>query len=70
MHDWSISQAIRAAVDVPVYLAGGITPANAAAAVRAVGPFALDVCTGVRTEGCLDEAKLAGLFAALNGAVA
>jgi phosphoribosylanthranilate isomerase len=71
VHDWAISRAIRAELDVPVYLAGGITPANAAAAVRAVGPFALDVCTGVRTGGRLDEAKLAGLFAALDdGAVA
>ena len=64
-HDWSLSLRIREAVDVPVFLAGGITPENAAEAVEAVGPFALDVCTGVRTDGALDEGKLRRLFAAL-----
>ena len=64
-HDWALSRRIREAVDVPVFLAGGINPQNAAEAVSVVGPFALDVCTGVRTEGALDEAKLEALFAAL-----
>ena len=65
-HDWAVSRRIREAVDVPVFLAGGITPTNAREAVEAVGPFALDVCTGVRTGGALDEAKLRGLFAAIQ----
>ena len=65
-HDWGLSRRIREAVDVPVFLAGGITPENAAEAVEAVGPFALDVCTGVRTDGALDEGKLRRLFAALD----
>ena len=65
-HDWTLSRRIREAVDVPVFLAGGITPENAAEAVAAVGPFALDVCTGVRTDGRLDEEKLERLFAALE----
>ena len=64
-HDWALSRRIREAVDVPVFLAGGITPEHAAEAMAAVGPFALDVCTGVRTNGALDEAKLEALFAAL-----
>ena len=66
LHDWALSRQIREAVDVPVFLAGGITPENAAEAVGAVGPFALDVCTGVRTDGALDEAKLRRLFAAIG----
>jgi len=65
-HDWALSRRIREAVDVPVFLAGGITPDNAAEAVSAVGPFAIDVCTGVRTAGALDDAKLERLFAALG----
>lgn len=65
-HDWALSRRIREVVDVPVFLAGGITPENAAEAVAAVGPFGIDVCTGVRTAGALDEAKLEGLFAALG----
>ena len=64
-HDWALSRTIREAVDVPVFLAGGITPENAAEAVATVGPFALDVCTGVRTNGALDESKLSRLIAAL-----
>jgi phosphoribosylanthranilate isomerase len=64
-HDWQISRRIRASANVPVYLAGGLTPANVATAVREVGPFALDVCNGVRTDGKLDEAKLKAFFGAV-----
>jgi phosphoribosylanthranilate isomerase len=58
-HDWGMSQRIRAAVAVPVWLAGGLTPENVAGAIEAVRPFGVDVCSGVRTDGKLDEAKLA-----------
>jgi len=61
-HDLRISRRIREAVDVPVYLAGGLRPDNVAEAIDAVGPFALDLCSGVRTNGQLDEAKLAAFF--------
>jgi len=58
-HDWAISRRIRDAVGVPVWLAGGLHPDNVAAAIEAVRPFGVDVCTGVRTGGRLDEEKLA-----------
>lgn len=58
VHDWSISAAVVDAVDVPVLLAGGLRPDNVAAAVKAVGPYGVDVCTGLRTDGRLDQAKL------------
>ena len=61
-HDWNISREIVAALEIPVFLAGGLTPANAPEAIRRVRPFALDVCSGVRTAGALDPAKL-GAFA-------
>ena len=64
-HDWQISRRIVESVKVPVWLAGGLTPANVAEAVTAVGAHGLDVCSGVRTDGRLDEAALAALFAAL-----
>lgn len=64
-HDWRLSRRIREAVDVPLYLAGGLRPDNVADAVRDVGPFGLDVCSGVRSDGRLDEGKLAALVAAL-----
>lgn len=58
VHDWGLSARIRERIDVPVYLAGGLTADNAAAAVSAVRPYALDVCSGVRTDGRLDADKL------------
>jgi phosphoribosylanthranilate isomerase len=67
-HDWEISRAICREVDVPVFLAGGLHPGNVAQAIRAVRPFGVDVCTGVRVGGSLDEAVLAAFVAAVQGA--
>jgi len=58
VHDWNLSRQIRQAVDVPVYLAGGLRPENVVDAWGAVRPSAFDVCSGVRTAGRLDGAKL------------
>jgi phosphoribosylanthranilate isomerase len=66
-HDWSLSRKIREAVDVPLFLAGGLKPTNIAEAIRQVEPFGVDVCSGVRSDGKLDEAKLAGFFQNLDG---
>ncbi len=62
-HDWRLSRRIREAIDVPLYLAGGLNPQNVAAAIREVQPFGIDVCSGLRTEGRLDQQKLADFFA-------
>lgn len=64
-HDWTLSRQIREQVDIPVFLAGGLNPGNVRQAIEQVGPFGLDLCTGVRTDGQLDEAKLTALFANL-----
>lgn len=61
-HDWAISARIREAVDVPVFLAGGLRAENVRAAVGRVRPFGIDVCSGVRSDGKLDERKLAAMF--------
>jgi phosphoribosylanthranilate isomerase len=68
VHDWNLSKQIRKAVDVPVFLAGGLNPANVAEAIEQVRPFGVDVCSGVRTGGHLDEQKLAHFFAAVSAA--
>lgn len=57
-HDWDISAAFVKASPRPVFLAGGLTHSNVAEAIRRVRPFGLDLCSGVRTDGRLDRAKL------------
>jgi phosphoribosylanthranilate isomerase len=61
-HDWSVSRQIRESVAVPMFLAGGLRPDNVIDAISQVGPFALDLCSGVRSDGQLDEMKLAHFF--------
>jgi len=67
-HDWRISRRIRDAVSIPVILAGGLNPGNVGEAIQAVRPFAVDVCSGVRTGGRLDESKLAAFMDAVRSA--
>lgn len=52
--DWSLIQNIKK----PFFLAGGLNPENAADAVRLIHPFALDVSSGVETEGKKDYDKI------------
>lgn len=65
-HDWSLSRRIREKIAIPVFLAGGLNPGNVRQAVDEVGPFALDICTGVRSDGKLDAEKLGALFTSLD----
>jgi phosphoribosylanthranilate isomerase len=51
---------------VPVFLAGGLNPSNVAEAIDLVGPFGVDVCSGVRRDGKLNEELLAGFFRAVD----
>jgi phosphoribosylanthranilate isomerase len=57
-HDWTISAEFVEASQLPVFLAGGLSPANVGEAIRQVKPFGVDLSSGVRTEGRLDERKL------------
>jgi phosphoribosylanthranilate isomerase len=68
VHDWEVSARIRESIGVPLYLAGGLRPENVGQAVARVGPFGLDVCTGVRTDGALDGSKLAAFSDAAGAA--
>jgi phosphoribosylanthranilate isomerase len=58
VHNWKFSRQIRDHVQIPVFLAGGLNPDNVYEAIEAVKPFGVDVCSGVRTNGKLDEGKL------------
>lgn len=57
-HDWQISAEFVRRSPHPVFLAGGLTPANVREAIRRVRPFGVDLCSGVRTDGRLDPTKL------------
>ncbi|HWN98842.1 MAG TPA: phosphoribosylanthranilate isomerase [Blastocatellia bacterium] len=61
-HDWTISARIRERLDVPVFLAGGLKAENVRNAVEQVRPFGVDLCSGVRTNGKLDEEKVRAFF--------
>lgn len=70
VHNWSLSRKIREALGIPVYLAGGLNSENVAEAIRTVEPYAVDVCSGVRSNGMLDKEKLTRFFSAVRQAVA
>ena len=69
-HDWEISRRLRDAVDVPVFLAGGLNPDNVGRAIGQVAPFGVDVCSGLRTNGRLDEVKLVQFMTAVRDSIA
>ena len=70
VHDWRLSRKIRERIERPIFLAGGLRPENVGEAIRQVGPYGLDICSGVRTEGKLDAAKLADFFREIARATA
>ena len=63
-HDWTISRTIREQCGRPLFLAGGLKPENVRDAIVQVQPFGLDICSGVRTNGQLDEVRLRAFVSA------
>jgi phosphoribosylanthranilate isomerase len=55
VHDWSVSRAIVEKSGKPVFLAGGLKPDNVIEAIEKVKPYGVDICSGLRIDGKLDE---------------
>lgn len=61
------AEAVRRFPEVKVILAGGLQPENVAEAVQIVGPYAVDVASGVeKSPGLKDHGKLQNFFASLR----
>lgn len=57
-------------LNLPIVLAGGLTPANVGEAIAAVHPFAVDLSGGVESaKGIKDVVKMAALVAAVRAVV-
>ena len=66
--DWALARRTRALVS-RLFLAGGLTPENVGAAIAAVRPFAVDVCSGVEAApGRKDLSRLREFVAAVRAA--
>ncbi|SEP64855.1 phosphoribosylanthranilate isomerase [Natrinema salaciae] len=61
-HDWDRTRTATAALESPLILAGGLTPANVGDAVRTVEPFAVDVASGVEERGGVKDAEAVRSF--------
>ncbi|HOK57491.1 MAG TPA: phosphoribosylanthranilate isomerase [Methanothrix sp.] len=57
-HDWSVTARMRSTLHAPLILAGGLRPENIVDAIDAVRPYAVDVSSGVETNGRKDPAKI------------
>lgn len=60
--DWSLLRSVAR----PYFLAGGLNPGNAEVAVSTLKPFAVDVSSGIETDGLKDKEKMAAFLAAVK----
>ena len=62
--DWSVLKDF----DRPFFLAGGLGPDNVARAIKDVHPFAVDVSSGIETDGVKDYKKMTAFVSAVRKA--
>jgi len=60
--DWSVLNGF----DQPCFLAGGLNPENVGKAVEALRPFAVDVSSGIETDGVRDFIKMTAFVNAVR----
>jgi phosphoribosylanthranilate isomerase len=63
--DWDVAAAVSS--KVPMWLAGGLTAENVGEAIHVVRPWAVDVSSGVETNGAKDPAKIAAFVREARG---
>ena len=62
--DWDLLEPIRR----PWFPAGGLSPENAADAIRRLAPYGVDVSSGIETDGVKDIQKMNDFVRAVRGA--
>lgn len=60
--DWNLIRNIKR----PYFLAGGLGPGNVGKAIQGLAPFAVDVSSGIETDGRKDQIKMAAFAAAVR----
>ena len=60
--DWNLVEQFQK----PYFLAGGLNPENVKEAMRQLHPYALDVSTGIETDGLKDKQKMADFAATVR----
>ena len=62
LFDWELIQSIKR----PYFLAGGLTPENVGTALKKLKPYAVDVSSGIETDGVKDTEKTAAFVNAVR----
>ncbi len=63
--DWSILKNFSR----PYFLAGGLNPENVSDSIKFLNPFAVDVSSGIETDGRKDADKMRKFISAVRGAI-
>ncbi|HID43316.1 MAG TPA: phosphoribosylanthranilate isomerase, partial [Archaeoglobaceae archaeon] len=56
--NWEIARKVREKIEIPLILAGGLNSRNVKQAIEIIKPHAVDVISGVETNGKKDEKKI------------